>query len=1625
MPIQSNIPLSIKAERLRSSAAVLASMPEVGMLVQQGQPQQALFVAQSAAGPVATWRRVDDMILAAELLGMCGAPRRGESLAIRAWLAEPQNLQVRRVNLELALDRKDLAAVWERGCQGAIPGPISAEAVQFLCVLGRGWWALGEQAKAEQCWRAAAVDDASAALVECERFLAMLASGEPLPPALAFEVEKRPKRHWRLTLAVIKALAAAGEGKRALHLLKGVADGTEWAVFFLLETELWLHEGNAALALVALDKFESAGRLADVRSRQHALRLKALIYLWSGNTGRAAEFLTKLGHATLAKRLSDSPQQLVFHTAQLKAFGAFPAELSEAGFHELLDQRGWESLSDEWSLAEVAEGLEQGWLVAWPDAAGQMVMPMKVEQRMGTVLAKDGRILTWGDLSEENSMRRRRRVTVAFAPGHAIPADLAGSGAVQQESWLRKLRTALRAGEIGKGWQLLREVEGAGGPGPSLDEARGIMAEAVGGAWPVSPWQSRKCLTEQRMARFFNRKTRAILKENELVRLPNLLLEKLRWMRNHSRKWCATEWNALLSEMLATAGRTKTLPGLLSALRERWTLHADAMSLGDAVDAHQRVGEVGVAHALLEEAAKRPELKGVAQLLEARLDLLEGHVTEALSTLQTLDCSHFEEMRWHETAVDLAMGLGRPDIIQRFVVEGLRRDPSRVAWWQWLASFEAKMDEDPANGERRMWSQALRSRTGDASLYRGALEVARRVGPLRWEQLILSDWAALCPNHPALLFETGKSHLHQDRTAEALAVFEKVGEYPFLAAEASVARAEVYAKTGRAENAAGVLLDLWRSNPDEMPAWQELLKLASKAALRNDLLNEAAQALHSGKGGLPLFTAWWQAAKDQPIAAQQLLAIADIRHDLPEAIEAAAERLIAEKKDAAATELLRRGVQQHPFHGGLWKQRAKLQELVGRGPSVESALLWENAALLGNDSDSWLALAAWRESAENVSARDAAEVAANAASQGLSAGTWVALADRAHARGDAERGMRCLANALLHDPLHGQRWRLLLTRSREANQPGYASQIAEWMCQLYPQRLEMWLAAARLHLHLDSEVRFFAATQKARELAPRDVDGYSLEAQWQVRRRNYTAAQAACQPSVFGTKLEEMPVVLRGRHAWVESARGDLETAIRLMRAVLQDEPDFAWGQQEMLGWLSATGQHREAEALLAETGKEQRTLRQAKEEAGLERLEPLGEVNTVYEKLRSFDSLLQAKRLPEATKLLREMEVESPGPLVIARSVALAVSISDKDRVQSSLDALVGTKTDDRWSLEMAVDGYEKMFGRPRLLNYLERKSRILEEIKHPGVLPLWVRKLNENTWKGLPSRVLEIIQERPDALQSVLEYLNQMAVAGRKARNSRNWMDTELKAMSVACESLVNREGAFLQSRPDSWLAVGTAWNALGEPKRAYNWLEQGQPDVLTVEMLEQLMLACVGTGRTKRALEFAAQGREMDGGKATPRFFITPALEMALQKRYPEADALLESSAGSTTEDLRTSARLARTLSRLGQESGRSSFNESLRNQFWEYWLSNRAFNPQRVWKKGLRLLSQLSLSPVPMIWGFWTHNRRWIRAAFLVIGLLLVLVLFLQIKKPRLLPWNRKPTPVQEQDLKITPKRLNDT
>ncbi|HSI86122.1 MAG TPA: tetratricopeptide repeat protein [Candidatus Methylacidiphilales bacterium] len=170
--------------------------------------------------------------------------------------------------------------------------------------------------------------------------------------------------------------------------------------------------------------------------------------------------------------------------------------------------------------------------------------------------------------------------------------------------------------------------------------------------------------------------------------------------------------------------------------------------------------------------------------------------------------------------------------------------------------------------------------------------------------------------------------------------------------------------------------------------------------------------------------------------------------------------------------------------------------------------------------------------------------------------------------GQKEKAWEHLLKSARIDPSETLPFELLPDWCEEDKTPDRAAEFARSVTEERPGDAICWLNLADMLVRQDQSDEFFAAVDKALTLSPRNIYGYDIKAMRLSRLQRHDEALAACAPAAFEGKV---PVPLRGRRCWVLAQR-DLKEAVKEVRVLLTEQPDYLTGWKWLADWTETLG---------------------------------------------------------------------------------------------------------------------------------------------------------------------------------------------------------------------------------------------------------------------------------------------------------------------------------------------------------------------------------------------------------------------------------------------------------------------
>jgi tetratricopeptide (TPR) repeat protein len=310
------------------------------------------------------------------------------------------------------------------------------------------------------------------------------------------------------------------------------------------------------------------------------------------------------------------------------------------------------------------------------------------------------------------------------------------------------------------------------------------------------------------------------------------------------------------------------------------------------------------------------------------------------------------------------------------------------------------------------------------------------------------------------------------------------------------------------------------ARPDLWHAWSATVD----QLLDMDRLDEALQVARKATEKFPLLPVLW----------------VDLSHVYRARAEADAERAALEK----ALEI-------SPAYGAAIRDLCAAHERVGR--YEESKALLQAALVrdpLNGQYQAWLADTLWR---------------------------------MASTREEKEAAVEAMCAALLLDSFEGWAWESLRDWTGELDCSQRAAELARNFTQRRPGDARSWMTLARTLTAPDDLEERLQALARAIELRPRYFEAYDLRAELLCEAGRVDEALEACRPLLnedgtdgASSTQEHIPSALRGRMAWIEAQRGEVEKAIEMMHSVVADDPNFYWGWRQLAHWYDNSGRVEE-----------------------------------------------------------------------------------------------------------------------------------------------------------------------------------------------------------------------------------------------------------------------------------------------------------------------------------------------------------------------------------------------------------------------------------------------------------------
>jgi cellulose synthase operon protein C len=894
----------------------------------------------------------------------------------------------------------------------------------------------------------------------------------------------------------------------------------------------------------------------------------------------------------------------------------------------------------------------------------------------------------------------------------------------------------------------------------------------------------------------------------------------------------------------------------------------------------EQTGDVRQAMAVLEEAlALRPE-EGDLLLFAAQTRAAYGEDRAAADLLAAAE-GKCRRASWLRTAAWLA--LGRTDRAEalRLWREVLAVEPLAVDAHREVALLLAETDGQSAAVEH------LRAACARFPHHYG-LHVA-------WIEWLRAEGAAaqepalrhLLEIHPADAWarrELALALAAQGRFDEAFAELETAAALDPTFPACHTVRGRVCSLAGRREESRAAYREAIRLSVDSEPAIAALVGEAQTQAERREALALVEQELVRQVvfgGGLLAYRDFARYTLDPEELLASLRRGLEARPDLWQAWSAVINQLAEASKLDEALDLARQATTRFPLLPSIWLDLALVCRARRDGPGEAEAL---RQALQINPS--------WGAAARQLAAahhRDGRTPEARAALEDvirrnpLEAANHGSLAELLWQTGEREAALERIQQALRLDPGYDWGWGALRDWAQQLAKPEAAEQVARDLAARRGGEARSWLMLARtLRRPEDLEERL-AALDRALALSARLPEAHDLRAELLAQAGRFDEARSACDAPVW---QGQPPLILRGRAAWVEAQRGDVPAAAAQMRAVLDIDPDYWWGWEQLAGWRRQLGDQagylQAAEALVRLAPQDSISygyLGDARRQGGdraaaraaFERAVDLAPAYP-FGALALFDLQLEDGDVDDAAVTLGGLRGQVDGDDVRLAAVRLEVERGDEDAAREALVELCSSPGAARWSVEAAVRALQEA-------GWDDAADEALgQALDNPEVSPqaavVWAKRRTAQGDDQVPGRVEALLERGEAGRMALVGHVEALAEVGRV----------------VELRDCLHRHEDRLRGDNLSWGAVGYALATVGAYGGVAGWLGDYKDRAgLSPWMLSNLVIALRALGRDEEAAAVSRRALELppDGTAVYNRIWL--ALDDALAGRAPAADPL----------------------------------------------------------------------------------------------------------------------------------------
>jgi tetratricopeptide (TPR) repeat protein len=751
------------------------------------------------------------------------------------------------------------------------------------------------------------------------------------------------------------------------------------------------------------------------------------------------------------------------------------------------------------------------------------------------------------------------------------------------------------------------------------------------------------------------------------------------------------------------------------------------------------------------------------------------------------------------------------------------------------------------------------------------------------------------PNEPwarrELAYKLIELHRYDEAQREAATAHQLEPASPF----SFCTRGAVQAARGEVAEARESFKEAIRLSADTEFAIGELMNHSHTSAEKRDALALLAEELEKqvtfGEGVLA-YRQYANATLPMDDVQAFLQRALDARPDLPLVWTAMIQQLVDMQRLDDALRVGEEATQRFPLLPRLWLDLASVQQVrlnvAGEITALQQALRiapkWGFAAQQLAD--------AYLRAGEKTKAIEILERAI--ALTPLDPYNHGCLADVLWKLNEKDQALARVQQSLKLDPEYEWGWRALRDWATDRKQPELATELARGLTQQRPGHALAWLTLARTVTDSRKLDERLAAVDRALALQPRMIEAHALKARLYSQAHRFDEARAACRPAVFG---EQVPAGLRIVVANVEAERGAVNDAVKLLREIVTDEPNFypAWAQ--LADWYRTNkdhGYYREAAEAMARlqphypialgylAEARQLTLDRAGAKEALQRalqLDPMYE----YGAVTLFDWQYEDKEWDACATTIAHLKQYLGGDETYLRELKLALHHEDFQMARQRLQELCVSESEERQALDQALSAATIAgVDMPQAERWKQEADSVLDyvvdaRLANANAVSAWVERNAKREQYDKVQQWLDALPERDDLWRRGSIVFLEALVAARKKHRVRTY---------------ATHHQVALRAHDWSWGNVGYLYLDMKEPRSCIAWLNDWRErKELEPWMLWNLVLALHQRRQLKTAYEVSEHALTLPPDSTSDAHALLLAVEDFLRGDYELGSKRLE--------------------------------------------------------------------------------------------------------------------------------------